>query len=67
MTYTITQTEAGNKWNILRGNEVVGDVERLMTGYMITMHEPPLKVKRYRMIDALQEALGEDAEIQTTE
>ena len=57
-------TETGKKWIVKRGGEVLGDVERFATGFMLTLNaEPPQKIKRFRMIDALRQAFGSSEEI----
>ena len=63
MTYSVLPLEPGKKWKISAGDLEVGTVERLATGYLVTQVNHPTKVKRYRMIDALRESLGEDTEI----
>jgi hypothetical protein len=52
-------TEAGKKWIIKKGGEVLGNVERFATGFMLTIDgDPPTKIKRFRMIDALRQGFG---------
>jgi len=63
MTFHIETLEPGISWTIANEGELIGSVQRLATGYLVTIDSPPKKVKRFRMIDALHEALGEDAEI----
>lgn len=63
MTFHIENLDPGVRWSIARDGELIGDIQRLATGYLVTIETPPKKVKRFRMIDALREALGEDVEI----
>lgn len=57
-------TEAGKKWVVKNGGEVLGNVERFATGFMLTLaSDPPQKIKRFRMIDALRQAFGPSEEI----
>ena len=67
MRYEVEPTETGKKWKIVTDGRTVGTVERLSTGYLATLTEPPKVVKRFRLIDALTEALGEEAVIQIVE
>ena len=69
MIYTIEPVEHGKKWTVVSNESNVGTVERLSTGYLVTLTgasvgtDSPKIVKRFRMIDALKEALGDQAEI----
>jgi hypothetical protein len=63
MRFDVISIEAGEKWQITKEDELVGSVQRLATGYLVTIDKSISKVKRFRMIDALREALGDDAEI----
>jgi hypothetical protein len=61
-------TETGKKWVIKDGGNELGYVERFATGFMLTVNgdpplSPPLRIKRFRMIDALRQAFGEGVEI----
>ena len=67
MQYEVEPIETGKKWKIVTEEVGVGTVERLSTGYLVTLTEPPKIVKRFRLIDALTEALGEEAVIQIRE
>lgn len=54
-------------WTISKDGQKIGSVERLMTGYLVTLTASPdaaKKIKRYRMIDALREAFGAEAELE---
>ena len=67
MLYMVIPLDPGKKWKITSDNQEIGIVDRLATGYLVSLTDPPKKVKRYRMIDALHETLGEDSEIQVLE
>ena len=57
-------TEAGKKWIVKQSGEVLGNVERFATGFMLTLNgDPPTKIKRFRMIDALRQAFGAEVQI----
>ena len=63
MKYSVIPLEDGKHWSIQsNGLEKIGAVERLMTGYLVTLGDK--KVKRFRMVDALREALGSEAVIE---
>ena len=42
------------------GAEPMATVRRLQTGYLVTMLGTGVKTKRFRQIDALREAFGQD-------
>ena len=64
MKYEIRPVDEGKNWNIVSEHEMIGTLERLATGYLVRLTQPVTIVKRFRMIDALTEALGNDAEIE---
>ena len=61
MEFQIVPTEDARTWRIESNTKSVGSVEQLMTGFLVTYNDK--KTKRYRMKDALREALGDDADI----
>ena len=67
MKYEVRPVDPGKSWNIASDREIIGTLERLATGYLVRLSDPPKVVKRFRMIDALTEALGEDAAIEVIE
>lgn len=64
-TYTLVPTASGDAgdhlWDILDGTTLVGHLERRQTGYLATNLATGTTIKRYRMIDALKDAFGTDA------
>jgi hypothetical protein len=57
-------SEPQKKWVVKRDGEPVGYIERFATGYMLTLEsDPPVKIKRFRMIDALRQAFEGEVEI----
>jgi hypothetical protein len=67
MIYRIEPAESEKIWTIVSDKSNIGTVERLSTGYLVTLIDPPKKIKRFRIIDALKEALGDNADIEMPE
>ncbi len=64
MQYKVIPT-AERKWNVVGNYGVVlGTLDRLETGYLATRATDGNVIKRYRMIDALREAFGEEHEFE---
>jgi N-acyl-L-homoserine lactone synthetase len=60
MQYKVIPT-AERKWNVVAADEtILGTLDRLETGYLATRTSDGNVIKRYRMIDALREAFGEE-------
>jgi hypothetical protein len=67
MKYEVRPVDPGKSWNIVSDRATIGTLERLATGYLVRLTDPVKVIKRFRMIDALTEALGDDAAIEVIE
>jgi len=53
------------EWNVLNpSGEILGTIKKLETGYLSERATTRAAIKRFRMIDSLREAFGEEHEFQ---